>query len=192
MDFLVNTDRRRELQQITDRPVEEHAAAVGALSASRPEIVALAKDVRQGNCYAFAFDLVDVLHDDPVVSRLARVEAFGLDVIPDGCFVRWLWVNGFIEPDRDGPIVVYFERGGRPVHAAKAEADGRRAVSKWGTGHVWRHAIDAVPSSYGQHVSRVSIAAPWTGLSLYRKYLKTVYPVVLRATQKAMSASQSD
>jgi hypothetical protein len=58
-------------------------------------------------------------------------------------------VEATIGDAADGHIAVY-ARGAEITHAGVV--DKGRVMSKWGSGHVWRHGTFAVPASYGSSV----------------------------------------
>lgn len=181
MELLDDPPRRRELNQIIELPLDEQPAAMARLSGDRIPILT-SEPGQAMNCFAFAFDLGEALHSDPVLNYLAMPDhllAYGHDIHADGCFVRWLWINRLIERDYGGEVILYFA-GGRPVHAAKRLQDGP-VVSKWGGGHRWVHEVDDVPSSYGTHYATVRVTAAMSTVDLYREYLRTVYPIVWKS-----------
>jgi hypothetical protein len=172
---------RRQLQeQIAMTASETHASVMARLPQGHSiSLISISDKLPRGNCFAFAFELVDHIHNDPVLTRLADppMDPFGiagLGIHPDGCFVRWLWVNRYFITGSNGDIWLYFASG-RPVHAARGtEPDS--LTSKWGGGHIWRHSLEEVPSSYGTHFARVQPNTRLSPITLYREYVRRVFP----------------
>ncbi len=72
-------------------------------------------------------------------------------------FVGYLLEEQFLQEvsqkeARDGDIAIYLEEctPPNPKHAGIIEGD--LIISKWGTGHVWRHPLLEIPSIYGDRV----------------------------------------
>jgi hypothetical protein len=72
-------------------------------------------------------------------------------IFPNAAYVTSLIATVLIETDNpaDGDFVVYFQDG--MVKHSGIWAGGR-VQSKWGTGHLWEHALHEVPLRYGDHV----------------------------------------
>jgi hypothetical protein len=117
----------------------------------------------QFTCFMHALELA------PPPSLVAAIMLQFDGVIPGAEFIKQLirleWLIRVAEPE-DGDILIYFD-GDSPKHAGKSK-DGI-VESKWGLGHIWRHPIFEVPSSYGNRVQtfqRVDTptATHWFGL----------------------------
>lgn len=88
------------------------------------------------NCHAYTFGLRDY------VTRTA---------FPTAAYVTSLMRDVLIETEEpeDGDFVVYFKKGS-VAHSGVWSCG--RVRSKWGTGHVWEHALHEVPLRYGDEV----------------------------------------
>ena len=158
-------DLRRLLNEITRSPRDEHPARIGQLGTVHQHGIklALATDTPttppdKYTCFMHAFDLVN---SRPVI-EIARTFAVGEnETYPTGAFVAYL-VDRHLseilhEEAQNGDIVVYSCAAGI-AHAGKFS--GGKVISKWGTGLLWEHAVDEVPSAYGDDVSFFH-APPW-------------------------------
>lgn len=148
---------RAALDLITRKSVggafERQVGAVAALAASHPHGIRLEEEVpatlegpAQYTCFMFALGLAPPPAAVQAVMRDPAGQFPGVD------FVRSLVVKSRLRPAapaRDGDVVVYF-KGEDPVHAGLLE--GGDVVSKWGLGHLWRHACWEVPAAYGDTV----------------------------------------
>jgi hypothetical protein len=91
------------------------------------------------------------LIEDP--EYIAIAEAAPRDIFASPRFVQRLIENGHlveIPNAQSGALVIYFDNGivkhiGRLVGEVRVE-------SKWGVGHLYRHGLFEVPSTYGSHV----------------------------------------
>lgn len=142
---------RSELNRITSEvPLDSQRTAVASIS--EPHSVSLmvnSGDATRGNCFAHALGLTEAVNDDEILRALAQRDpwsAFGRDIHPDSCFVRWVWINGYFV-EGEGPLVLYFANE-RPVHAAARTEELNMVVSKWGGGHM------ATPGRRGASVLR--------------------------------------
>jgi hypothetical protein len=141
---------------------------IEALRETHGHSLALLEEVSPGlptaersSCHAYALEL---LPPYPVGST-------GVPLRPSAEFVSHLIDTGGLAPIDDlvaspGDIMVYYEDERDPpliVHLAVWE--GSTARSKWGDGHIWRHALFELPSNYGCRVEfyrrTPDIAARW-------------------------------
>jgi hypothetical protein len=72
------------------------------------------------------------------------------------------------EPER-GDVVVY--RNDDQICHAGIVQDGR-IVSKWGGGHVWRHGLFEVPSSYGRGAQFFKALPAGVALAVFEIYVR--------------------
>jgi len=113
------------------------------------EIVASEHPIELYTCGVHAFFLVD----DPTYVEVAT---FGLGRTfagPD--FIRFVLERGFLEPldsthDVHGDLIMYFQEG-EFRHVGRLMTPDC-VLSKWGTGHLYKHGIWEVPSMYGEEV----------------------------------------
>ncbi len=147
---------RQRLDQITagsqDR-VTQHPDLVVELRSAHAHTIDVAQDdavaelhLDRYNCFEYAFGLAGSQTVIRIASALASVYACG-------DFVSFLIGNHLSEiPAADalhGDVVVYFA-GPIVSHAGKAVSG--QVVSKWGTGHLWKHRVFEVPARYGDCV----------------------------------------
>jgi len=98
-------------------------------------------------CFQHAFELTEP------PQLIVDIATLWPHVYPNSKFVAYL-IEHYLEEVgsdeiRDRDVVVYFN-GGVARHAGRVQ--GERVVSKWGTAHLWRHALYEVPSAYGNEV----------------------------------------
>jgi hypothetical protein len=143
---------RAELQRITDTSGFNQQSDIAALCQKRPHsisFVAQSSEQPHGyNCFMYALGLV-VLPEKLLALARQHDEAF-----PSERFVAHLVERGLqlvsAADAEDGDLVVYFGEGGTPKHAGIVQSGS--VVSKWGTGHIWKHQAFEIPSSYGVEV----------------------------------------
>jgi len=142
---------RVRLQAMTmDGDVSNHAAQLAAITETHLNSVQplpSEQPIASYTCAMHALGLVG----NPTYKCIAQ---FGLGRIYAGKdFVHWLiatkWLEETATPEPGG-IGVYFDAG-EFKHIGKCAADGR-ICSKWGTGLLYDHSVDEVPSSYGNDV----------------------------------------
>jgi hypothetical protein len=185
VDLLTGgVELRRQLQAMTTLSYDAQPAAVASIGLPHSiRLEARRSDTPAGSCFAYAFQILQALHDDPVLLALADRDplmAFGVDIHPDSCFVRWLWINEYFISGYGGDVVLYFAHE-RPVHAART-VNGH-LLSKWGTGHLWRHDLNEVPESYGTHFVRVKPNTRLSTIDLYRQFIQRVFPTAWEGQQ---------
>jgi len=98
-------------------------------------------------CFQHAFELT------APPKLIVDIATLWRHVYPNSKFVAYLIEHHLEEVSagdvRDQGVVVYFN-GGVARHAGRVQGDS--IVSKWGTAHLWRHALYEVPSAYGDKV----------------------------------------
>ena len=93
-------------------------------------------------CHTYTFGLRD---SEDVLRHVTRT------VFPNAAYVEWLLAHVLVETDgpANGEFVIYFN--GVTVRHSGIWMGGR-VQSKWGTGHLWEHALHEVPLRYGDEV----------------------------------------
>ena len=149
---------RQDLQRLTDELVGdrlgEQASAVSALCPVTPHEIEIAEAAVLGrsetfwfNCFEYALEIAD--HPEAI----ARIGTLYTSIFPNSEFMRLLLETRLQPLPRSqvatGTLVLYLQ-GDTFRHAGRVSAD--RIVSKWGTGHLWRHGLFEVPASYGDKV----------------------------------------
>ena len=152
--FLRSNPRLRErLAEITstgDALVDSHPQLIADLAREISHSIELAPDVpglpiRSYNCFEFALGLAG-RREVRLISRHLP------STFCNGDFVQNL-VDSMLIPTTSsstGALILYRN------HAEIAHAglvSGSRVISKWGTGHLWLHALLEVPVSYGDGTS---------------------------------------
>ena len=143
---------RARLDTITSSPPDEQLTAIEELRAEFSHSIVLREGANSShipfNCYEFAFDIAGAPAVNIILTEGDAKKNEKLAVTDD--FVSGLLREVLAErtPDSvtDGDIIIYFDNN-TPTHAGKVKKG--RVVSKWGTGHLWEHAIYEVPLSYG-------------------------------------------
>ena len=117
---------------------DEHPHSIRLLVAADREC----RETWAFNCHAYTFGLRD---SDDVLRNVTR------KTFPNAAYVEWLLAHVLIETDEpaDGDFVIYFT-GVTGQHSGIWT--GARVRSKWGTGHLWEHALHEVPLRYGDEV----------------------------------------
>ncbi len=94
------------------------------------------------NCHTFTFGLRD---SEDVLRHVTR------KVFPNAAYVERLLAHVLIDTDEpvDADFVIYFD--GDTIQHSGIWVGGR-VHSKWGTGHLWEHALHEVPFRYGAEV----------------------------------------
>src|SRR5437016_14092081 len=95
------------------------------------------------NCHTVSFGLRD---SEDVLRHVTRT------VFPNAAYVEWLLAHVLVETDgpANGEFVIYFN--GVTVRHSGIWMGGR-VQSKWGTGHLWEHALHEVPLRYGMRLA---------------------------------------
>ena len=103
------------------------------------------------NCYEYAFDIAGTPPVNVISTEGDAKKNEKLAVTAD--FVSWLIDEVLVDREpgsaSNEDIIIYFDNS-IPTHAGKVNKG--RVVSKWGTGHLWEHAIYEVPLSYGDRI----------------------------------------
>jgi hypothetical protein len=97
-------------------------------------------------------------------------------IYPTSRFIRWLFatkrVRTIADPGNTICIALYFDATtNRWTHAAIRQPDGR-AISKWGAYAVYDHAIQEVPTDYGDDVYFVEKPADTAARELFATYVQ--------------------
>ncbi len=158
---MTNDEFRKRLDAITtDRSADLWLSDIEDLGRSYPHAIRhLDLGLNRGfNCFAFALGLVPSVAYFSVASR-----SYSPNVHASSAFVRWLLDHEHLQSTddtgRNDQVVVYFA-GTEPTHAG--QTDHGQVVSKWGTGHWFRHGLFEVPSNYGlrvEHFARPETSA---------------------------------
>jgi len=125
--------------------LKEQIQEMAKLAITHPHTVTLHEENVPGsprfNCYQYSFRIADV-----------RVSDGAFEVFPGRDFAQILTEYHLeeigLEDAKDGDHILYsrdqIEHAGRVNSAA--------ILSKWGTGHVWRHGVYEVPTNYGDTI----------------------------------------
>ena len=140
---------RSELQRITETSGFNQEGDITTLGTTHPHsisLVAASTEHPHGyNCFMYALGLA-VLPD-----RLAALASEHEEAFPSARFVARLVEKGLQEiaaaDAEEGDLALYFDEAGNPRHSGVLQ--GGFVVSKWGAGHIWKHLLFEVPSSYG-------------------------------------------
>jgi len=141
-------DLRERLQTITDNGhPETHWQLIGELARDIPHSIELVEGpapIDRYTCVMHAFDLIEN-QEYIEIANLAPA-----DIFASPRFVERLISLGHLEridQPRDGDLIVYSD-GARVKHIGVLCYEDR-VESKWGAGHLYRHGMFEVPSSYG-------------------------------------------
>jgi hypothetical protein len=140
--------RLQEMTEVSD--VLRYPELLAGIAREIPntiKLVASPYSISRYTCLVHVFDFAEK-------SEYVEIARRGFNVgyaSPD--FAHWLMDNGFlteIKPQnvRNGDLVFYFNVDGRFKHAGIMVSKDR-VLSKWGMGHLFEHALDEVPESYG-------------------------------------------
>jgi hypothetical protein len=140
--------RLQEMTEVTD--VSRHSGLLTAMTQEIPntiKLVASPYSVNRYTCLVHVFGFAEKTEYIEIARRGFNVGYASPD------FAHWLIGKGFlseIDPQdvQDGDLVFYFNVDGRFKHAG-IMVSKERVLSKWGTGHLFEHALDEVPESYG-------------------------------------------
>jgi len=99
----------------------------------RIELIQVTGECCFENCFSYAFSIK------------------GLDIFSH--LVKEAFNEGKIWENENGSCVIYFNDDGRPVHAG-IPGDDKMVISKWSTGHVWKHKDFVCPSIYGRETKK--------------------------------------
>jgi len=141
---------RRRLDEVTRAPDDaEQIRLVATLAGEHPHSIQLSAEAVLAdrktwafNCHTYTFGLRG---SEEVLRLVTRT------IFPNGAYVTSL-IDGMLtetEDAEEGDFVVYFQDAS--VTHSGLWSHGRLR-SKWGTGHVWEHALHEVPLRYGDEV----------------------------------------
>jgi hypothetical protein len=165
---------RAELQRITETAGFNQAAELAALAKTHPHSIAFVTDATEQphgyNCFMYALGLA-VLPD-----HLATLAERHDSAFPSADFIARLVERGLqritTDAAEDGDVVLYFDADGHPAHAGIVQ--GPLVVSKWGAGHIWKHAVFEIPASYGVEVRFYRRIARDEALRLFEVFARDV------------------
>lgn len=153
-------DFRQRLHAITtDRDADLWLPDLRTLCSEYPHRIERADvDLNRGfNCFAYALGLCTSATYLAVASRSSNP-----NVHADSGFARWLLDRQLLQPrpqPGSGNVVIYFDDT-LPTHAGVLQ--GRRVLSKWGTGFWFAHDLLEVPASYGSRTEFFAAPRPET------------------------------
>lgn len=146
----VHLGLRRRLDKITEGiPDAEQLLLLADLADEHPHsirlLIAADRDRRETwafTCHTYTFGLRD---SQDVLRHVTR------KVFPNAAYVEWLLAHVLVETDgpADRDFVIYFNN---VTVQHSGIWMGGRVQSKWGTGHLWEHALHEVPLRYGDEV----------------------------------------
>lgn len=144
---------RQKLQQMTEvMDVDQHPSLLAELTRDCPNsirILASPHPIKRYTCLMHVFDFTERPEYVAIASHgVGRIYA-------SPAFAHWLIAGGHLvevaqDDALDGVLVFYFSEGSFK-HVGLHGEDGR-AVSKWGQGHLYDHALLEVPVVYGAEV----------------------------------------
>ena len=119
-------------------------------------------------CFGLSVRFFGVIPDSEEMMHIAR--HFD-NIFPNPQFATYM-TKEILEPInvsdiQDGDYVIYFQEN-VPTHAGKVQNDS--VVSKWGSGHKWKHGVWEVPSSYGTDVHHFKSLPKHTSVSIFIKW----------------------
>jgi hypothetical protein len=139
---------RERLREITENgKPDTHPGLIDRLRRVSPHSIEIVKSnapIERYTCAMYAFDLVE--NDEYASIVLASPKP----VYASTEFVQRLIDRGMLEPltrPQNDSLVVYRWKGS-VTHIGRM-LSAERALSKWGIGHLYRHALLEVPSQYG-------------------------------------------
>jgi len=152
-----NRRLRAELQRITDSYIgdeaEKQIRLVADLSVRYPHSIQLLGKAIPGQPDTFRFNCHECTFDLRASEEVRRIAMGYSEIFPNRDYVAWLIDNVLREVSESeaqgGDFVVYFSND--DVTHSGLWRDGK-VHSKWGLSHLWEHAIDEVPASYGDRV----------------------------------------
>ena len=131
------------------------------------EVLPSATAIDQYTCGMHAFHLVD----DEEYRELARLHPEGYASTD---FVRYLICHGVLvqlDTARPDCLVVYFNQG--DIKHIGRTVSREVIVSKWVTGHLYRHALFELPSSYGTEVKFYADIDRGTAIDWLKKFIQS-------------------
>lgn len=146
---------REEISRITgDGNVspDQHTMMFDVLKQTHPHSIELVQnfdnsDGRGFNCLMYALDI----HEQPWAREEATRDWSAINSVTIEKAIQ----TCKIEEKSYGTIILY-RQDNELIHMGRVQVDGN-VVSKWGVkGHLWRHRIDEVPSSYGEIFSYIT------------------------------------
>jgi hypothetical protein len=143
-------DRLQAMTEVED--VSQHAAILATIGRACPntvQIVASQHPEGRYTCMMHVMEFVGSLKYEAIASK-------GFNVVFAGRqFAHWLLEEYILiekpEIDVKEQIIVLYFANGRFMHAGLS-FNRHRVISKWGTGHLYEHALWEVPQSYGDTV----------------------------------------
>ncbi len=164
---------RDALQEMTtDTAVSRHAALLSELTRRHPNTIQVLPSVYPENrytCVMHAFEFAE----DP---RYVCIAKLGVSQVYAGQeFMHWLIATGRLREAAkseatEGNLVVYFD-GEVFKHIGKCSAVGQ-VYSKWGQGLLYQHAVDEVPSTYGESVRYYEGMSTEVAMELFVQFAK--------------------
>ena len=143
MNFL-----RSSLYDITqNHDLATHAERIEALRRDSAHSIQILPDQAPPNEYNCVMHALGLSKDDFDVPALAASQT-------KTRFIDFLIGRGYLIPQSNtitGSLIVY-SMSGAAQHIGRMISNSR-VESKWGTGHLYEHAIWEVPCSYGDHVA---------------------------------------
>ena len=171
---------RRELQTMTESTRDTHPAKIEALRRTTPHSIEVLTD----NNSLFAFNCVMYAFGIEQDARYIRLARLCLDLDPnddpspdyqgvhaDTGFVEFLISEDRISErtaDSKGGVAIYCSDG-RVKHIGRV-IEHSRIASKWGSGHLYAHALAEVPSNYGGTLRFFSGLSPEQTLDAFVAY----------------------
>jgi hypothetical protein len=173
---------RQDLQRITDQyvgneGVPRQPGLIEQLRSDSAHRITLEKPAVPGRpetfnftCYQFALDIKDSAEIRSIAHKSGHCDAK-----VGNRFAYWLVREKLIERPHenvsDGDLIVYLDDR-RAKHAGVVRGD--RIVSKWGTSHMWQHAIHEVPGSFGDEVRFFRRPEQAMVIDWFREYAMTL------------------
>ena len=148
------TNLRQRLSEIADNGLPHtHASLLSDLNQEFPHSIELVTSITPINsytCVMYALDFVD----DPIYTQITLNLPAYKNIFASTVFLNRLILRGHLQKQgtpNEGLIIVYSDAG-KIKHVGRLLSD-TRAQSKWGTGHLYRHALLETPKQYGSELS---------------------------------------
>lgn len=147
-----NETLRNVLETVTKSHISSHERLMMERTSNHTiKMLSNLGDNNAYNCVMYALDL----HND--IRYIDLAEELPELIHADTLFLGYLIEKGALIPSQNGNLIVY-SNDIKITHIGKIDS-AKRVTSKWGTGHLYEHAINEVPSSYGDNIGLYQLIA---------------------------------
>ena len=182
-------DLRNDLQKMTEMDPSLHAEELERLRQKYGHSIELVSQAcprtNDRNCYEYALG-IDAEISGWVGGELKWDQDTGRRFMTEYILPSLQEVRG--EDAKDSDLIVYFD-GEQPTHAGLMETE--RVISKWGRpGHVYKHRILEVRSTYGTHTKLYKKMDPKKATQKYLEWARIHvpdYPAVEQNVQERLN-----